>query len=200
MTFAAFTASPNRVIIDGQSLNLLSDTGSLWPARAFVGGGVPFNNVSIGSTAWTHLIVTASQRVYPLFARARNVVFIVGIGGQSDLIDESETGQAIYDELVAYVQAAETAATTAGATLRTIGVTIPPSTAITGGRETQRNWANLFITEDAQGVFDAVCDVTSVVTDASDPLQLYDGTHMASASHAGVAALIGPEAKALYIG
>lgn len=194
MTAVAARCPRNRVVFDGQSLNLLP-IGSRWPSLAMARRGEHWNNQSNGSTSWTSLHKRAPQIVYPLAALASNAVLVLGIGGETDLMDESDSGATVYADLVAYSAAAKTAGFD-----KVLGLTIPPSTAFTSPQNTARLNANTLILADASGAFDAKVDVSvAPLDDASNTTYYSDGLHLTAAGALAVADLVLPVLLALLV-
>lgn len=194
MASVAVFASSNRVVFDGQSLNI-AGFGGQWISQVMTGLG-PYSNPSIGSTPWTDLITRAPQSVYPLAAKAQNAILVMGIGGESSLFTEHKTGAQIYAQLVAYSAAAK-----AQGFDKVLGLTVPPSTSITGSDETARTTLNGLILADASHAFDATVDIS--VSPLNDPTNTTyfnaDGLHLKTAGSTVVSGLVGPTLRGLMI-
>lgn len=188
---------PNHLLMDGQSL-ALTPAGTRafdrlvtlldpawWPTNyvAAVSGTYYFERKNGGT-------YSAATRVDPhLSGTYRNV--IVDIAGQSDLFNGGSTNLTAAQLLTA-VESYITERKTADPSLLYIVCTVPATTVITGGQETQRLAYNALLTSGTYtaGKINGVADIASVpeLLNPNDTTYFSDGLHWTGAgADAGMA-------------
>ncbi|MGQ0832564.1 MAG: hypothetical protein ACT4OV_12895 [Microthrixaceae bacterium] len=185
---------PWRLVFDGQSLNNLPEPPESFPSLVMAALRTPGRSVAVSTLSWTNLALTADRRLFPQAALAERTILVMQ-GGQADLAGEHDSGRELYDQEVAYAEAARSA----GFDI-IVGTTIPPARLLfSGTAHTERVIANELLLADPLGAFDAVVDLAGDprLADPKGPAFAADGVHF-SATGARVAAdLIGPVVRSL---
>jgi hypothetical protein len=182
VAFPALTPTRPLIVTDGQSLmnsplTLLDRQAATWDKTSkqiAFRTGITTVNEALDATSITTLASTVAVRVHPhADPRAEHNIWVF-LGGQSDLFTEEDSGQTVYDELVAY-----------GAGLRGAGFdllvpcTVPPSASYTAPENTERLALNSLLLSDPDGAFDAVADlVTGLLASQSSAAFMFDQLHL----------------------
>jgi len=195
---AGFRAAPVVCVCDGQSHNVVPSAPDSYPVRmcadlGFVSPIVP----AVAGAPWL-LLGTAermARKVTP-YAHAGLATFYIMEGGQGDLdsLFGAATGATTYARMVAM---ADTAAG-AGYTYL-IGCTVPPSTSLTSGEETERLAYNALIIANGDDTFDSIVDLANTpgLDDNLDTDYYSDGIHWTNLGAQLAADTIGPAVTAL---
>lgn len=161
-------------MFDGQSLNNIPNSSAGFPSLLMSGRPQAWSNVSINGTSWTGLSTTAASRRDPVLNHTTRAVLVLA-GGSADFATEHDSAATAYADLLAYITSARAGFT--GSSLKVIGVTVPPSTVITGGDETARVAYNALLL--ASGAVDAVVnlDADARLQNPADATYYVDGSH-----------------------
>lgn len=176
-------------MLDGQSLVFAPSgvvapnvaTGLVAQLRSAYGLATP----AISGTTYAQRAPTVVSRVDSLARNATRSI-LIDIGGTSDLLGGMSAAA-----LLATVEAYADARRAAGYE-RVIELTVPPTSLISGGAETQRQAYNAALLANANGKFDAVVDVAGhpLLDDSSDVAYYSDALHWTAAGAAVATGLV----------
>lgn len=186
--------APRRIVWDGQSHNWVPGPGQWFPGRSVPvqvmdGSDVPWQIIAINGTSWGTLATTVATRRNPQ-VRSTGTDVLVMLGGQSDVLQDAQTGAQAYARACSYRDSARVAGFG-----EVIGCTMPDIGPILGVTPTQHQALldhNTLMRADS-GSWDAVADLYAVLPDALDTdLFQIDQLHLTTAGAALAADVLRP--------
>lgn len=170
-------------MFDGQSLGYTPFVlGQSYPYKFMATkADVRFAVANLPGTTYAERLPSIVGRVDNLFASGETAV-LIDDGGTHDI--ESTRGNMTSAQALA-AKAAYTAARRAAGADYIVGLTIPPSTTLTAGEETNRLAVNAALVADPAAYgYDEIVDVAAItqLQNANDAAYYYDGTHWTDAA------------------
>lgn len=188
MSHAALYVAPVRLLAGGQS-HQQSPVGFAIPDVTCSRLGIALSNLSSGGASWTTLLTTVHQLGRVLQDRDRGdlITVVLLIGGTQDIL-LGDTGEQVYDDIVAYADALRAYS---DKDISIIACTIPPIDLFghfTPAEEAERIAHNALLMANADSKFDFVVDITvPPYDDPTGPMFAVDQTHFSVEGAEGIA-------------